>query len=87
MGLRWPTIGEHFAFSLSCSRSLASPDAAPRGRGHHLRPPIPPLERRSNNATEVSALQRRDHPRCEGTPHVEVWDQVWDCAATKIIIH
>jgi hypothetical protein len=31
-----------------------------------MRPPIPPLEGRSNNATEVSALQRRDPPRCEG---------------------
>src|SRR4029077_9367574 len=58
MGPRWPTIGEQFAFSSSCSRSLASPDAAPRGWSLLFRPPIPPLERRSNNATEVSALQR-----------------------------
>jgi hypothetical protein len=39
-----------FAFSSSCSRSLASLDAAPRGRSLPLKPPIPPLAHRSNEA-------------------------------------
>ena len=65
-GLRWPTIGEQFAFSSSCSRSMALPDAVPRGWSLRLRRPIPRLERRSNNAIEVSALQRCDHPALRG---------------------
>ena len=65
-GLRWPTIGEQFAFSSSCSRSMALPDAVPRGWSLRLRRLIPPLERRSNNAIEVSA------PYCDViTPHCE----------------
>jgi hypothetical protein len=65
-GLRWPTIGEQFAFSSSCSRSMALPDAVPRGWSLRLRRPIPRLERRSNNAIEVSALRDVITPHCEG---------------------
>jgi hypothetical protein len=37
-----------------CSRSLAWPDAAPRGRSLRFRPPIPLSAHRSNNASVVS---------------------------------
>ena len=77
MGLRWPTVGEKFAFSSSCSRSLVSPDAVPRGWNLRLRPPIPPLERRSNNATRVGLIEAVSSPNFRRPPQHSLSNDDW----------